>query len=82
VKTDQLFVISRSGGKVLVFINMGIEESGELTVTNMLGQKMSDIAVSGQQTVELSSGLASGIYVVSLKAGLKFHSEKTIIRKE
>ena len=82
VKTDQLFVISRSVGKVLVFINMGTEESGELTVTNMLGQKMSDVAVSGQQTVELSSGLASGIYVVSLKAGLKFHSEKTIIRKE
>jgi len=79
---EQLFVISKSGGKVLVEVNLGLDETGRLSMTNMVGQILMQVQVTGQQTVELPSNLSSGIYVVSLKAGLKIHSEKTILRKE
>lgn len=82
IDKDHLFVVSRSGGKTRVFINLELAETGQLTISNVIGQRILDEKVTGQQTIELNSTLSTGIYVVTLKSGQKAYSEKTLIRKE
>jgi hypothetical protein len=81
-ETDKLFVITRAGGKVLIYLNLGAGETGKLSMFNLQGQKMLEEDVTDQQIIDISSGLPTGVYVINVRAGNRTHSEKTIIRKE
>jgi hypothetical protein len=80
--SDNLFVITQISGTVLVKVNLPDNEDGKLYVSNMLGQIMLEKEVTNLQSVDISTGINSGVYVVTMKAGIRTQSEKTLIRKK
>ena len=76
-----LFAITQTNGTVMVKINLPDNEPGTLYVSNLLGQIILEKAVSNLQTVDISTGVNSGVYVVTMTAGERTQSEKTLIRK-
>lgn len=79
---EKLFKITRSGSDYLVNIlpvNLG---NGTLYVRNMAGQTIQEMNVSDQQSVEISRNARNGLYVVTIVAGDRTFSEKTLIRRE
>jgi hypothetical protein len=79
--SDNLFAISRESGNVVVKINLPDHSPGKLYVSNMLGQILLEKEVTHLETVNISSGLKNGVYVVTLTAEGRKQSEKTLIRK-
>lgn len=49
------------------YINSTIEESGLITIYNVLGQAINSIQYNGKQTEISTSGLSKGIYFVNIK---------------
>jgi hypothetical protein len=78
---EKIFTISKINTSVMVTINLPDGEPGKLYVTNLLGQTVLEREVTNLQTVDISSGISSGVYVVTLAAGKLSQSEKTLIRK-
>ncbi len=82
VHKSDLFIITRMNGTVLVKANLPDNETGKLYVSNMLGQVFMEKEVTNQESVDISSGVNSGIYVVTMTAGVRKQSEKTLIMKK
>jgi fibronectin-binding autotransporter adhesin len=82
IHSEKLFVISNSDGNVKVKINLPDYQPGKLYVSNMLGQIILEKEVTNLQMVDISSGVRSGVYVVTMTSGERSQSEKTLIRKE
>ena len=80
--SDKLFAITRIDGTVMVKINLPDNEPGKLYVSNMLGQIILEKEVTHLQTVDISTGVKSGVYVVTMTVGIRTQSEKTLIRKD
>ncbi len=80
--SDKLFAISRIDGTVVVKINLPDQGYGKLYVSNMLGQIILEKEVTHLQTVDISAGVKSGVYVVTVTSGERSQSEKTLIRKD
>jgi len=78
---EKIFTISKVNTSVMVTINLPDGEPGKLYVTNLLGQTVLEREVTNLQTVDISSGISSGVYVVTLRSGKLSQSEKTLIRK-
>jgi hypothetical protein len=66
---------------VKVKINLPDYQPGKLYVSNMLGQIILEKEVTNLQMVDISSGVRSGVYVVTMTSGERSQSEKTLIRK-
>jgi hypothetical protein len=81
-EANQLFRLTQSGGKSMVVTNLNQGETGRLTVTNILGQKLLEVEVSSGQMVEIGSLLRSGILLVQMKSGQREQTEKTVIFHE
>ncbi|MCE1199064.1 MAG: T9SS type A sorting domain-containing protein, partial [Marinilabiliales bacterium] len=73
--------ITRTGGEVFARVKLEDQEQGVLEVLNVLGQKLLTQPVFGEQSINLSSRLSSGVFVVTLRTGNTVESEKTILRK-
>jgi len=79
---NKLFSLSRTGGDVIASIYLPDQESGSLTVSDILGRKLMEQTVSNLQQIVIGTGVKSGIYVVTLRNGKQVQSEKIIIQKE
>ncbi|HEY3371327.1 MAG TPA: Calx-beta domain-containing protein [Prolixibacteraceae bacterium] len=82
IAAGKLFTLSRSGDLLLVKVNLGSNVKGNLLVTNLLGQKLMQRAVVGNETVEINPSVSTGVYVITLISGKLTHSEKIIMRKD
>ena len=82
VGTQKLFSLSRLGQNTVIIIGLDTNETGKLYVTNMNGQKVMDVVVTGNQTVEFGQETKSGVYVITVVSGSRSLSEKALIRKE
>jgi len=82
VLTESLFAITRSANNILVKLELSSNSTGNLIVTNMKGQILLRREVSGQETVELSPAVSSGVYIVTVISGNKKASEKILIRTD
>ncbi len=79
---EKLFNITRNGTEYLVNIlpvNIG---NGTMYVRNMAGQTIQEMNVSDQQSIEISRSARNGVYVVTIVAGDRIFSEKTLIRRD
>jgi predicted ribosome quality control (RQC) complex YloA/Tae2 family protein len=81
-QANQLFRLAQSSGKSMVVANLKPGETGRLTVTNILGQKLLDVEVSASQMVEIGSLQRTGILLVQMKSGQREQTEKTVIVPE
>ncbi len=80
--SEKLFAISQLNGAVIVKVNIPDNESAKLYVSNMLGQVILEKEVTHLQIVDISIGVQSGVYVVTMTTGTRSQSEKTLIRKK
>jgi hypothetical protein len=74
------FTIDYSGGEVRLNLNLPPGENGTLQVCNIIGQVMWRKEVSGNESIEISSHVSIGIYVVSLFREKGIQSEKIFIQ--
>lgn len=82
VIAEKMFAISHSGNLLLVKVNLPLNISGNLLVTNVLGQLILQRPVSEIETVEVNPYGGSSIYIVTLVSGNRKESEKILIRKD
>ena len=79
---EKMFTIIRSGEQLYVKVNLPLNTSGELFITNMAGQTLLRKDVYEMETVEIKQNVGSGIYVVTMISGKRTQSEKLLIRKD
>jgi len=78
-EVNQLFRLVQLGGKSMVVANLNLGETGRLTVSNILGQKLLEVEVSASQMVDIGSLLRTGVLLVQMKSGLREQTEKTVV---
>jgi hypothetical protein len=79
--SERLFALNKYNGALQVKINLPNDDDGKLYLTDMMGRIILQKEVSNLQTIDLGKGLNDGVYVVTVTAGKRKQSEKTIIRK-
>jgi hypothetical protein len=79
--SERLFALNKSNGTLQVKINLPNDNDGKLYLTDMMGRIILQKEVSNLQTIDIGKGLNDGVYVVTVTAGKRKQSEKTIIRK-
>ena len=77
---EKMFTLTRSASTYLITMNLPLNTSASLYVTNMKGQIIMLKEVFDQQTVEINPGSASGLYIVTVISGNHKQSEKILIR--
>ena len=79
VVESEKFTVTRSGGILMVNLNLSDNETGILQVINMQGQILLQKEAYRYESIALSSRFSSGMYVISLISGNKRYSKKIII---
>lgn len=79
---EKMFMLVRSGNRILIKVNLPDYSKGNLLVTNLLGQTILRREVSEKQTVEINPTITTGVYVISLVSGKRTESEKILMRQD
>lgn len=78
----KLFMVVRSGNRILVKVDLPDTSKGYLLVTNLLGQTIMRREVTAKQTVEINQSITTGVYVITLVSGKRTESEKILMRHD
>ena len=79
---EKMFTCSYSSDQLSIKMNLPFSEKGNLMVTNMVGQTLLLKQVFEKETVEISTRLSGGVFVVTVISGKRKESEKILIRKD
>lgn len=78
-KANELFTIHRNGNQVWAVINLQFGESGIMRMINVQGQLLVSKEVFGNEVVNISSYVSSGVYIFSLFSEKDVYSKKILM---
>jgi hypothetical protein len=80
--SDESFYLYSSRNRLFIYINQPTGERTDLTIYNMLGQRVLRQQLNGQGYQEMDLDVNSGIYIVTLSSANGVYSKKVFINNQ